>query len=79
MNQELTGGAKAGYFALGLFLNLIGVLIAWLISKGGGQRVKSGAITFSLIGFAVSVVGWIVLYMGLATLGVSLLAFNGQL
>jgi hypothetical protein len=50
--QALTGGAKAGYFCLGLFLNAIGVLIAWLVNRDA--PVKSDAVKMSVIGFAVS-------------------------
>lgn len=56
MDQSLSGGAKFGYFILGFFLGLIGVLIAWLVNKNGYQEIKSGAIKFSLIGFAVTFV-----------------------
>gem|GEM_PF-6308686 len=46
--MPLTGGAKFGYFILGFFLGLIGVLIAWGTTK---DTPKSGpAIKFSAIG-----------------------------
>ena len=59
--QSLSGGAKLGYTALGFFLSLIGVLIAWLVNRDKVQQVKSDAIKFSLIGFGISAVAWIVL------------------
>lgn len=54
-------GAKVGYFALGFLVNLIGVLIAWLISKDKGEATKSIALKFSLVGFVVALVLSIVL------------------
>lgn len=54
--QQLSGGAKFGYLALGFFLGLIGVLIAWLTSKDKGSAYKSGAIKFSVIGFVIVLV-----------------------
>lgn len=56
-----TGGAKAGYFALGFFLMLIGVLISWLITKDKGGAVKSAGLKFSLIGFGVGFASWILM------------------
>lgn len=59
-NQNLTGGVKFGYVALGFFLGLIGVLIAWLIERG--KPAKREAIKFSVIGFVISVVIWCIMY-----------------
>lgn len=60
-----TGGAKAGYFALGFFLMLIGVLISWLITKDKGEAVKSAGLKFSLIGFGVGFALWMLASIGL--------------
>lgn len=57
---RLSGGAKFGYFALGFFLALIGVLITWLVNKDKEQALKSSAIKFSVIGCVVSIVFWII-------------------
>jgi len=46
----LTGGAKFGYFALGFFLGVIGILVAWLVNKDN-PGVSKVAIKFSVIGF----------------------------
>jgi len=55
MNDEkLTGGAKAGYFFLGLVLAVIGILIAWLVNKD--KPVMKEAIKFAVIGFVVELV-----------------------
>ncbi|HBT95935.1 MAG TPA: hypothetical protein DEB24_07630 [Coriobacteriia bacterium] len=62
MNQGLTGGAKFGYFILGLFLSLIGVLIAWLINRDKDGVTKSGALKFSIIGCVISFVGGLLFY-----------------
>jgi hypothetical protein len=61
MNQELSGGAKVGYFALGFLLGLIGVLIAFLVNKDKEQKIKSDALKFSIIGLVVTFVLGIVL------------------
>lgn len=53
--------AKVGYFVLGFLVGLIGVLIAWLISKDKGEATKSAALKFSLIGFVVALVLSVVL------------------
>lgn len=50
-----TGGAKAGYFALGFFLGAIGVLIAYLIARDKGPLSKSAALKFSLFGMGALV------------------------
>ncbi len=64
MNQGLTTGAKFGYFVLGLFLSLIGVLIAWLINKDKDRPTKSGALKFSIIGCVISFAGIVLFYIG---------------
>jgi hypothetical protein len=52
--KELSGGAKFGMFALGLFLNWVGIIIAWAINKD--TTASKDAIKFSVIGFVVSLV-----------------------
>jgi len=63
VQQELSGGAKFGYFALGLFLSWIGVLISWLVNKDKAPQVKSSAIKFSVIGMIIAIVGYIILFV----------------
>ena len=60
-----TGGAKAGYFALGFFLMLIGVLISWLITKDKGEAAKGAGLKFSLIGFGAGFLFWMLASFGL--------------
>lgn len=62
---EPTGGAKAGYFALGFFLMLIGVLISWLVTKDKGEAVKGAGLKFSLIGFGAGFLFWMLASFGL--------------
>ena len=52
----ITGGAKAGYFALGFFLGLIGVLITYLVNKDKTELAKKGAMKFCIIGLVTVVV-----------------------
>lgn len=55
LNKAALGGAfNIGGFALGLFLSLIGVLIAYLITTGD----KKGRITWAWIGAAISLIIW---------------------
>lgn len=58
----LSGGAKFGYGALGFFLMLIGVLVAWLVNKDKAPAVKKSAIVSSAVGMAIGIVAWIALY-----------------
>lgn len=46
----LSGGAKAGWFALGFLLGLIGVLIAYLVTEDKGPLRKGAALKFALFG-----------------------------
>ena len=48
------GGISLSGLALGLFLNIIGVLIAYLITSGD----KKGRITWAWIGAIISAVIW---------------------
>jgi uncharacterized Tic20 family protein len=74
-SSNLSGGAKAGYFALGFFLAVIGILIAWLVNKD--KPVMKEAIKFSVIGCVVGVVLWCILYVGVfaAVLGAGALGY----
>lgn len=51
----LSGGAKAGWFALGFFLGLIGVLIAYLVTEDKGPLRKGAALKFALFGTGTTV------------------------
>jgi len=65
MNDKLSGGAKFGYLVLGLVLNVIGVLIAWLVNRG--KPTQGDAIKFSVIGLVIDVVLWIIFYVTVIT------------
>ncbi|MEG2517893.1 MAG: spore coat protein SP96 [Raoultibacter sp.] len=66
--MQMTGGMKFGYGVLGFLMSLPGVLIAWLINADKVPPMKSDALKFSLIGFAVSIVIGIAFSMMLAGL-----------
>ncbi|MEG1623470.1 MAG: spore coat protein SP96 [Raoultibacter sp.] len=66
--MQMTGGMKFGYCVLGFLMSLPGVLIAWLINADKVPPMKSDALKFSLIGFAVSIVIGIAFSMMLAGL-----------
>lgn len=67
---QLTGGMKFGYFALGFFMSLPGLLIAWLINVDKFPKVKSDAVKFTLIGFVVSLaIGFIFSMMFVGLIG----------
>ena len=67
--MQLTGGMKAGWFFVGFLLGPVGILLAWLINLTNFPEVKSGALKFSLIGCAVTIVLAILLgvFVGMAT------------
>jgi hypothetical protein len=50
--SALTGKAKVGYFCLGLFLAVIGILIAWFINRG--RPTAAEAVKLSVLGFILS-------------------------
>ena len=52
---SLTGGMKFGWLLVGLFLNIPGMLIAWLVNVDKHPQVKKDAITWSVVGFAINV------------------------
>jgi uncharacterized Tic20 family protein len=52
--NTLTSRAKAGYFCLGLFLAVIGILIAWFINRR--QATAAEAVKLSVLGFILSFV-----------------------
>ncbi len=47
-NQELTTGAKVGYFALGFFLSVLGITVTWAMNKD--NLALRNAVLFSIIG-----------------------------
>lgn len=51
----LTGGMKFGWLLVGLFLNIPGMLIAWLTNVDKHPQVKKDAITWSVVGFGISI------------------------
>ena len=53
-NQELTGGAKVGYFALGFFLSILGVTVTWAMNKD--NLALRNAVFYSIIGCWVQTV-----------------------
>ena len=55
--MRLTGGMKFGWFVVGALLGIGGIVLAWLTSVDKMPEVKSEALKWSIIGFAV----WIVL------------------
>lgn len=53
---QLTGGMKFGWLVVGLFLNIPGMVLAWLVNADKHPQVKKDAIVWSVIGFAINVV-----------------------
>ncbi|MEG0683342.1 MAG: spore coat protein SP96 [Raoultibacter sp.] len=76
--MQMTGGMKFGYCLLGFLMSLPGVLIAWLINADKVPPMKSDALKFSLIGFAVSIVIGILLTMMFIGFIVALVAAAGD-
>ena len=52
---DLTGGQKFGWLALGFLSGITGILIAWLTNAGNPQ-MRSSAVKFAIIGFAINFV-----------------------
>lgn len=52
---SLTTGMKAGWFGVGVFASFAGILLAWLVNADKAPQVKSDAMKWSLVGFAVSI------------------------
>ncbi len=57
----LTGGMKFGWAVLGFFMGPIAILVAWLTNAHNFPQAKNEAVKFTLIGFLVSLVWWILL------------------
>lgn len=55
--MQLTGGMKFGWLVVGALLGIPGIVIAWLTNADKAPQVKSDALKFAIIGFAI----WIVL------------------
>ena len=70
-----SAAAKAGYFALGLFLPVLGVCIAYLIAKDSGTRGKEIATGYALCGLASAVLLAIVWFLCIAGCLLSLSAY----
>lgn len=49
---KMTPAIKAGYFTLGLFLNLVGVLIAALVNRRSLPAVRRIALRYTFYGSA---------------------------
>lgn len=54
---KLTGGMKFAWFVIGALVGIPGIILAWVCNVDKYPQVKSDAVKFSAIGFAV----WIVL------------------
>ncbi|MEG1561305.1 MAG: spore coat protein SP96 [Raoultibacter sp.] len=76
--MQMTGGMKFGFCLLGFLMSLPGVLVAWLINADKVPSMKSDALKFSLIGFAVSIVIGILLTMMFVGFIVALVAAAGD-
>ena len=74
---SLTGGMKFGWFLIGLFLTVPGMLLAWLVNADKHPQVKKDAITWSVIGFAVDVVLGILFSVAFASLLAAAISASG--
>lgn len=59
----LTGGMKFGWAVLGFFMGPIAILIAWLTNAHNFPQARSEAVKFSLIGFLVTLLWVVLLFM----------------
>lgn len=74
---QLTGGMKFGWLVVGLMLSIPGMLIAWLVNVDKHPQVKKDAITWSVIGFAISVVLGIIMTVAFTGLVAAAIAQSG--
>ena len=72
--MQLTGGMKFGWLVVGLLIGIPGVVIAWLVNVDKMPQVKSDAVKFSLIGFAISIVLGLLLSFAIGGLFVAMLS-----
>ena len=72
--MQLTGGMKFGWLVVGLLIGIPGVVIAWLVNVDKMPQVKSDAVKFSLIGFAISIVLGLLLGFAIGGLFVAMLS-----
>ncbi|OUO92051.1 hypothetical protein B5F40_01585 [Gordonibacter sp. An230] len=66
--MQLTGGMKFGWLVVGLFIGVAGVVIAWLVNVDKLPQVKKDAVKFSLIGFAISIILWLLYSFAIGSL-----------
>lgn len=53
--QQLSGGMKFAWFAVGFLIGIAGPLVAWLTNLDKAPRVKSDALKLSIIGAVVGI------------------------
>lgn len=53
--QQLSGGMKFAWFAVGFLIGIAGPLVAWLTNLDKAPRVKSDALKWSIIGAVVGI------------------------
>lgn len=70
-----SAATKAGYFALGLFLSVLGVCIAYLIAKDSGARGREIAIKYALFGLISTALLAVVWFLCIAGCMASLSAY----
>lgn len=72
--MQLTGGMKFGWFVVGALLGIGGIVVSWLVNVDKMPQVKSEALKWTIIGFAVWVVLGILLSMLFAGMIAALVA-----
>lgn len=72
--KQLSGLAKFGYFCVGLFGGLIGVLVAWFMGKdgwgwseGGKKFAWFGCLFFIIVGIVMILTGGVASLIALLT------------
>ncbi|MDR1082448.1 MAG: hypothetical protein LBL27_01090 [Coriobacteriales bacterium] len=70
MYEQLSGGAKFGYFCAGFFLSLIGFTIIWAVNKD--RSTLPEALKFGVIGAWAGVAATCVCYAVFFALGISI-------
>lgn len=74
MPDKMSGGRKAGRFALGFFLGIIGLVITWAIDRSSPEETMREGLMMCLIGVVVSMAVGLVLLFAFGALFLAALA-----
>ncbi len=71
---SLSGGMKFGWLLIGLFMGLLGILLAWLTNAHNFPQARNDAVKFALFGFLISFVISVVMALLIGSLILSIIS-----